>query len=431
MVLSRIVLATLLLTGCKLSLFADHGGGDDIAGDANDNGDVMVQSSCGAMCLGDAGADLGKTGTKWRYLDDHRDRTWTPMTAAGTSYVGANTMNKFSPCAGSSAAACTMLPGALLVSTAGKSDAADPALEFSSSSNQVIKISLRVYIENGGDHMVRLYRNAREDSLYTFTATQGNMLETSITLDALAGERFLLALAPTNAGAQDIGVQLFINGTTTVFPQECQMALQFNEAATGNMIPNPCGGAALSRHYNMDNSFNDVDPTQTAGPFPEMGMAASLTFENYYRGGDIMDRMGDTTTQFWVRQDMEGTENAVLVSDDDLDKPGGLAVYKLMGGGNIGAQTCVDANTLEHHYFDAPYPAPANGWHFVRVIQAGTAVRICVDGVRLGSYVLAAGAMQSDYPLFVGKNGPWLPAGAFFQGAIDDVRVLKGALPCN
>ena len=136
MVLRRIIVAALLVVGCKQSLFDNNGAGK---GDAQQGGDGAVQSSCGSNCLGDAAADF--CGTKIQCLDDHRDRTWATMTASGADFVGANPANKISK-SGST----------VLVSTAGNTDAADPALAFTSSSKQVIKLNFlsgRTGLENG------------------------------------------------------------------------------------------------------------------------------------------------------------------------------------------------------------------------------------------------------------------------------------------
>jgi hypothetical protein len=45
--------------------------------------------------------------------------------------------------------------------------------------------------------------------------------------------------------------------------------------------------------------------------------------------------------------------------------------------------------------------------------------------------VLPAGKMQSTFAPRVGRNVNWLPMGAFFDGAVDDVRVISAALPCD
>jgi hypothetical protein len=424
-VLARIVLAGLLLTGCKLSLFAEHGGGDDVAGDANGSDDGMVQSSCGANCLGDVAADF--CGTKWQCLDDHRDRTWAAMTGSGNDFAGANPANKIAK--GSDG---------ILISTAGMSDSADPAVAFTSTSNQVIKLTINVDIPAGAaDQTVRLYRNSREDELFTQAAAGGGNVATEITVDALKDDRFLLAIAPTGAGAADVKVKFFVNGTGMAFPKECQLGLQFSGTApTTPPMPNACGAMVTSRQYDINTqTATDVAPTYTMGPFPEMGNAGDLTPTHYYKGADIMNRAGDTTTQFWMRQDAQGTEDAVIFSDDDLDdgQAGGLTVFRLNSSGNIGAETCINATstTLDFAGMNAPYPAPSMGWHFVRVVHTNGQVKLCVDGKRVTSYALATGKMQSMYVPYIGKNVIWTPSDAYYDGAVDDVRVLSTALPCN
>ncbi|HSD89044.1 MAG TPA: LamG domain-containing protein [Kofleriaceae bacterium] len=420
------LLAAMLLAGCKQSLFDSHNGDDGTAIDGNGSGsgDGSVQSTCGAMCLGDAAADFGTA--KWQYFDDHRDRSWAPMTAMGsTTFVGADPANKIMQGSGS-----------LLVSTSGMTSGADPAIAWTSSSKQVIKLSLRVTIPAGAaDQTVWLYRNAREDVLFSQAGTAGNTVETSITVDAFVGDRFLLAVAPTSTGATDVSVQFFVNGTGMAFPHECLMGMQFTgPAPTTPMMENVCGAAFISRLYDSTSgTVTDVAPTYTAGPFPELGMAGDIALDHYYKGADVLNRMGDSTTQFWMREDAYGTENAVIFSDVDLDATGGLEVYRLMADGRLGAQTCTLATmtTLDFAYAAGPYPAPDTGWHFVRVVHTNGSVKICVDGTRTASYVLAAGKMQSTYPPSIGKNVIWTPAGAYYDGAIDDVRVLSTALPCN
>lgn len=420
MVLRRIFVAALLVVGCKQSLFDNNGKGN---GDAQQGGDG-AQSSCGANCLGDAAADF--CGTKIQCLDDHRDRTWAMMTASGADFVGANPANKISK-SGTT----------VLVSTAGNTDAADPALAFTSTSKQVIKLSIDVAIPAAAsEHTVRLYRNSREDVLFTGTGAPGATVQTSITVDALQGDRFLLALAPTGAGGADLAVHFFVNAGSGAFPTECQLGLQFTGAApTTPMIDNACGAQFTSRNEDGSGNVTDIAPTYTAGPFAELGNAAIFALGNYYKGADVMNRMGDTTTQFWMRQDAPGSEDAVMFSDLDLDTgmPGGLAVFRLMSDGNLGAQTCIDATDTSLNIVgqNAAYPAPATGWHFVRVVHTNGQVKICVDGVRTASYALAAGKMVTGYPPYIGRDVIWTPSGAFYAGAIDDVRVLTTALPCN
>ena len=41
------------------------------------------------------------------------------------------------------------------------------------------------------------------------------------------------------------------------------------------------------------------------------------------------------------------------------------------------------------------------------------------------------GRTASSYVPYLGKNVVWPSQGAFFDGAIDDLRVLSTALPCE
>jgi hypothetical protein len=77
-----------------------------------------------------------------------------------------------------------------------------------------------------------------------------------------------------------------------------------------------------------------------------------------------------------------------------------------------------------------PYPT-GGGWHFVRVVYTGGNLRACIDGPLAGSTPVQASYLKSSRPPLIGRNEFSLPAGAHFDGHIDDVRVLTGALPCN
>ena len=86
----RIALCLALLVGCKQSLFDSHGDVDARTGDGGD-----IASSCPATCLADAAADFGMT--KWRYLDDTKNRAWTPMMMTAGAYMGMGA-NKITSC---------------------------------------------------------------------------------------------------------------------------------------------------------------------------------------------------------------------------------------------------------------------------------------------------------------------------------------------
>jgi Concanavalin A-like lectin/glucanases superfamily len=427
LVLGALVLGALVLgAACNQSLFDNYsdGGASDGAGPA----------SCVAPCLADAAADFdgtaGGANQRWRYLDDHRNRTWTPMVPSGAVMMGADPANHITTCsANPSAAACKMLAGALLVSSAGATSAADPALELTAPDAQVIQLSLRVYLPSGVDQTIRLYRNSREDVLFTGLATAGKTLEQTLTLDALARDRFLVAMAPATQGATDVAIQLIATSAGTVFPSACQLAIGFS-GATGNTVTDLCKGATLT-------SYNDAgNPTPVAlgaDPFAQPSTAADIPGGTYYQSGQTIPQNTELTVQLWIRQRtvVDTFSTAWAFSDLDLNTTGGLGIGIVPGTPRLIATTCTDAgNPLKFADAVTAWPAGTD-WHFVRVVQTGGNLNLCLDGQRKASVPVPDGQLKTTFPPYLGKNVVWTPAGQFFDGNIDDVRVFTGALPCN
>ena len=428
MVLTRIALLA-FLAACSQSLFDNNSNKD---GGNNPGGEMPVASTCTAPCVGDASGDF-TTGTHmWRYLEDHRDRTWVPMVSDGaTGKMGAaDNNNRIAVCtSGRTEAACTALPGALLISSAGATAPADPAIELTTPMNQVVTISLKVFVPPGAqEQQVRLYRNAREDVLYTGTAQPGMPLETAITIDTLQAERLLFSLAPTAMGVQYVGVQMFVSGTGAVFPKDCQLALSFS-GAMGNTVENSCGAGVFTA---TDYNTGAVAPTLAAGPFMEMGKAADIVPDKYYVGTNLALRQDDSTLQFWLRHDaLVPSYAAWPFSDLDLDSGGGIgvAIYD-QSGMKLEVNWCTDPVNLAFGGDRMAYPTD-NKWHFLRVVQKGAVVNVCLDGKKQFSFAAPQGKLASTFRPHLGRNVVWTPSGAFYDGGIDDVRIFTGALPCE
>jgi hypothetical protein len=420
-VLARAVIL-LGLVGCSKSLF-DNGGGK--------NGDDNAVT-CPDPCVANAAGDFDGTPAPahWRFLDDHRDRTWAEMTASGGGLAGADPMNAVATCAAHpDAAACATLPGALLVSSSGSTSAADPAVEFTASSNQVLALAVHAFVADGPDQVIRLYRNSREDVLATATATAGTTLDQTITIDALAGDRILVAVAPTGAGATDVGLHFFVSDAGMAFPTSCQLAVSF-DSASGTTVTNACGMSWVNNDYNAGTM---IPATLGAGPFPEQHQAAQIAMNTYYTGGDLLDKSGDVTIQMWVKLDMlDGLGDAGFAfSDYDLDNAGGVAlVFYDMSGTQMEVSTCTSPNPLDFTGDHVAYAADGT-WHFARIVHTNGTVSTCLDGTRVMRFPLATGKLASTYKPYLGKDVIWTPAGAFFAGALDDVRVFKGALACE
>lgn len=447
MVLNRFVLVlsiALVASGCGKSLFDNGSGGDDSpGGDGGVDSNIdapPVQTSCETPCLGDASGEFdgstgGSTG-RWRYLDDTRDRAWTPMTGAMTK-TGAG-MNSIAKCDGSSAGACAALPGALLFTSTGATSTADPAIELTLADAKVVQLSLRVRIPaSGREQVVRLYRNSREDVLFTATAMPDTTLEHAIVIDALPGERILFSMAPTAGGTPNVAVQLYASDTEMVFPLNCQLAARFEPAdVTGTRVRNACGSTDTLVSMNDDvPSGPDVEiaPLLAAGPFAEQGMAADFIEGRYFDSTVISDHSGDFTWQFWFKFDaFIITSLAFMMSDIDVTNGpagGGFAVDVYASGGTLLESIHVTDGTLPTYVGgEAAYPDTA--WHFIRLIQRGDDVSVCVDGARRFGYTVPAGTGTTAKTVRLGRN-QFNPQQALLDGQLDDVRVIKGALPCE
>lgn len=440
-----LVLAALASAACNQSLFDNHGPGGGTGGDAGGAGDGggVLPGSCPAPCIADAAADFDGTdrgaSLRWRYLEDHRDRTWGLMTVGSTTpavMVGQNALNHITTCKGNEGfAACGKLSDALLISSAGATAAADPAIELTAPAAAVIQISLRVFVPDGSpDQRIRLYRGSREDVLFTGVAAAGRLLEQAIALDALAGDRFLLAVAPTAAGASNVGVQLFAGPTGEVFPRACQLAFEF-DGLSGTQVKELCQGAGFESHHYDDSTGDEplAAIALAAGPYAEQGMGVDLSGARYLQGAQVLDQLGDLTVQLWSLQNTQDTVqvSAWPFSDLDLNVGGGLGIAV-----ESAVTPILDATTsldpVQNTYIDASSAFSAERvWKFIRVVHAGGTLSVCIDGKRTTTAAVPVGQLKTTLPPYLGKNVTWTPVIPDFEGVIDDVRVLSGALPCD
>jgi hypothetical protein len=433
----------LLLVGCAQSLF------DSRTVDVDD-------ATCGARCVADAAADFDGTpgganqnNWRWRYLDDHRDRSWTAMSASGDLEVAsAETSNRITTCAAHpDEPACEALPHALLVSTTGGGSQADPAIELTAPARTrtVIQLSVHAFVPSGEAQTIRLYRNSREDVLFTGTATAGVGLQHTIILDALDRDRFLVAVEPTGKGATGVGLHLFASTDPAEFPSSCQLALPF-ETTTGPVdgiesdTEDLCGKTTAT-HYDYPTQVTPL-PSMFArepGPFQELGSAASITQNRFLERMGALDWSGDVTLQLWtkLRSVSSDPNRAWLFSDQDPDTGGGFGISIVPGSGNaasLDVTACTDSTARPVQFGDAVIPYPDyTSWHFVRVVRAGGSLSVCMDGLPVMAHPLLSGlptGLTTSHSPDLGKID--LPATeAYFDGAIDDVRVITGALPCD
>jgi hypothetical protein len=446
-VLSRLVLAALLASGCGKSLFDNGPGGDDTPG-SDGSVDMMidsppVQTSCEAPCLGDASGDFdgtaGGTNGQWRYVDDTRNRQWTAM-AGTTTKTGAG-MNKIEKCDASNPGACAQLNGALLFTSTGASGTADPAIELTTPDAKVMQISIRAHVPAGGTAQVfRLYRGSREDVLITATAAPGVTLEQTLVIDTLPGDRFLLAMAPEAGGTPDVAVHMYATDTQMAWPRTCVYAASFDPATVTatSKLPQRCSATPDLLTSMNDEVANGPDveiaPRFAAGPYAEQGMAADFIEGRYFNSTVIVDRGGSSTTQLWFKFDEFVTSLTFLVSDIDVtDGPagGGFAIDLYINAGTTLLEAIhVTDGTLPTYNTGEVVFAGTGQWHFVRMVHVGNDVNVCLDGVKVFSFQAPAGTAQSARTIRLGRNQA-NPQEALLVGQLDDVRIFEEALLCE
>lgn len=432
MVLMRTLVVAAMLAGCGQSLFDSHGD-DDGKPDAGkpDGGTGVAPTTCPAPCLADAAGDFNGSargaGDRWRYLDDHRDRTWAAMTA-GATQQGAD--NHIAACAATpNAPACAGLPNALLLSAG--SATADPAVELTLAAAQVVQLTVVAYTTSADRPVLRLYRNSREDALLTVALEPNTAMTQTITVDTLAGDRFLAAIAGARS---DVAVHVFATKSTDAFPSTCQLSLAF-EAATGNTVDNACGKTVAARTFtHKQDGVGENAPMFAAGPFTELGKGADNQPDQYYVGDDQpLDLTGDITVQLWVKQRAFVQDySSWPFSTLDMNKTGGLGIEIVQISGMLDISTCLTVPPQQLTFQDVLTPYPNDGnWHFIRVTHSGTLLRVCIDGTERKTATVPVGFLKTTIPTYVGRDAFWTPQGAFTNAMIDDIRVTNGALPCD
>lgn len=414
------------LAGCKEQSLFDEGGKEQ-------EGPGPVGSSCPAQCLGDAARDFngepgGATAT-WRYLEDRRDRSWTPMTPDGGRMLGADPTASISVCdAKSTSPACAVLPKALLIASSGSAAAADPALEFKFAEKVTAQVGLRAFIpESATVQQLLIYRNSREDLLFAGPALPGETFERTLFVDAIPGDRLVVSLAPTSSGPVEIGVELFISNVGTT--SRCQIALDFEPGkVAGNTMTGHCGDPFTFYEYEPNNV--EQPPVLADGPYPELGKAASIASNHYFKGANVLEKGDEHTWQYWMKINaLDPIYDVFVVSDMDLNTYGGIAngVYQ-RATTNFDTQI---GNETDYLGANAEFPHVGK-WAFVRLSYANGKLATCINGKRFAPSIdVTATKLKSNFPLYLGKNVVWSSQVAVYDGLLDDVRVLSAALPCE
>ncbi len=403
-------------------------------------GDVASQD-CTAPCAGDPIAEWSDTqggdSGRWQYLADTRavsgaaysELTWgavdgLPGWVAGD---GAAIVN----CAGLSDGACAGRSRSLVLFPGATSD---PALAFVAATPGTLRIKGQVVsggeTPDGVSQRFRISRNGRHDLIAapTYVTSLDAPSEIDLTVEALAGDRIVLSLVG-GASAAPLAFDFHLSVATEAdlaFPGKCLLAATFD--ATG-ALADGCGGRTL------DDLNDNIGPagTSAAGDSvtPAFGGARLLKAGQFLRApGGPLDYSGDFTVQFWAKITEPQPFGSRVFADWSGDAEGGLSIGV---ADSVGIELC---SLWRGVPADSDCPTgnrPRDGaWHFYRITRslADTKLTLCIDG-KLAVTDPGPGTadMTSDQSPHLGRNVNYNPA--YFDGAIDDVRVFERALPCQ
>jgi hypothetical protein len=369
------------------------------------------------------------------------------MSLSNSTMVGQiDPANQITTCKLRNAPACAGLPDALLMSSG--ASPIDPAIEFTTPRDapaQVLQLTLHAYLASGADQTIRIYRNSREDLLYTSPLTAKNHVDHAIVVDALPGDRFLVAISGAEA-ASEVALQFYVNATGQPFPTSCQLALSFAgvNTTTTTTVQDPCS------KYTFTSFVFTAPPAETfaatpfvsgPGPYSEQMPGVSLT-ENKFLQRDgpapmnALDWSQGLTVQLWAQPTMlaQLTTDSFLFADFDVDACGGIELSVRAVGSldaHITLRGCVDLVTTPDTTITPAPPFPLDSaWHFVRVVRNAAGFDLCIDGAYVASLPVKPGAIASNNPPTLGKPVVF-DAGASYVGGFDDVRAFTGALPCR
>ena len=429
-------------------------------GDVVPDGDTPIDMGgvtqpCVDPCLGDALAEFtnaqGGGALEWRYLADTRapDGLSYGELVSGTHY-GAPAWTDTTPppalvaCGDSTEGACADAGGGLLFEANAPGDGSDPVLSFVAPADGTYAVVADLS-PIAGTPLVRLSRIARHDDVIaTLFDGPGSL---SPTIDLFAGERALVTVAPgaDPGGAASIAGTLRVSRVVGVEPMaDCQMALRFDP---DDPLAVDCTSFSLSEDGTEESSPSSA-PSDEYGQGRLMGVNAALR-----AAGLRFDYSGDFTVQMWIRVDALTYYSTAAYADWSAFNP------VTAGGVSFGLDPRNGADTLDDvisagYLFPLPaagdpgqpsiecdadscsgaieVPIPSFGdWHFYRLVRDSAAdqMRFCVDGELAGTgYLDGETDISNPADPTIGTYGFGQPT---FQGAVDDIRVYRGMLPCG
>lgn len=447
---------------------ADGGGAEDGAsggdgGTENDGGapgDGGGARSCTDPCLADAvldfdGTSQGAGALGWRYLSDFRAEDGLAYgELAPGDYMGVASWTDGTPpvalvpCVGSAGSGpCAGITDRILMLADAPGDGGDPVLSVTATDAGTWTVEVR-HVESIGPVEMLVSRNGRADLVAGPLAVSASEETVSVPVDVLPGDRLFVTARPAAGapGPVSAAVNVRVSRQLGAPPlEDCLFAARFAAEAPWE---DECGGYALSNE-----SVRGAEPTtETTAPAAWLGSARDFQHDALLRVlGARFDYSGDFTVQLWARVDRithydttpyldwsaadpattggitlqlnPGTPDDIVSAEYLFRHATGLSDPSLECG--AGAGYC--SGTIA-----APLP-PVGEWHFYRVVRdtAADVVRFCIDGRQVGTGVLPGDVDISNPRSPVLGTLDTISSDPTFDGAVDDVRIFRRALPCE
>jgi hypothetical protein len=221
----------------------------------------------------------------------------------------------------------------------------------------------------------------------------------------------LTAVARDSAGHSSESAGATVTVANAQLPTGLVAAYGFNEGAgsqaldaTGSGHVGTITGATWTTAGKAGGAltFNGTSSRVSIGDAADLDLTSGMTIEAWVR---------PTTLSGWrtvIMKERPGGLAYTLYAHDQSPRP---AAYLNTGGAD---QTAPGTAAL-----------PLNTWSHLAATYDGTALRLYVNGVQVGTRSVTGSLISTSGGLSIGGNAPW---GEYFAGQIDDVRVYNRAL---